>query len=353
MSRFLREEMQRATPYLPGEQPRNKDYVKLNTNESPFPPSPGVKRAVLSEYEKGLNLYPDPECLELRTALAGEYGVDVENVMVGNGSDEILDFCFEAFFGGGIPLLFPNITYGFYRVFAERYRLSYREISLNRDFTINIDDYIGKKANIVLANPNAPTGIALTPDDIEKIVGSNPDNIVVIDEAYVDFGAKSVSNLIGKYDNLVVVMTFSKSRSLAGARIGFALANADLINDLQTVRYSSNPYNVNRISLAAGTAAVKDSEYYKNNCKTIAENRDAFSKKLRRMGFTVLPSAANFVFAKHCSVPGGELYEKLKAAGILVRRFSSPEVEDYLRITIGTNAQLEVLLKKLSVILGE
>ena len=273
MSKFFTSRLSQLTPYTPGEQPKDMQYIKLNTNESPFPPSKAVNDAVLIESQK-LQLYSDPECVNVRRELARVYGVDLNQVIVTNGSDEVLNFAFMAFADEKNPLIFPNITYGFYPVFAELNRIPYEEKSLKDDFTIDINDYIGVNKTVVIANPNAPTGIALTLHDIEKIVKSNPDNVVIIDEAYVDFGAESAVSLVDKYDNLLVVQTFSKSRSMAGARLGFGIGNAKLIADLKTIRYSTNPYNVNRMTDAAGTVALIDNEYYMNNCKTIIKNRE-------------------------------------------------------------------------------
>ena len=273
MSRFLSERLSGLTPYTPGEQPKDMKYIKLNTNESPFPPSKAVSEAAAVEAEK-LMLYSDPESSALRAKLAEVYGVRPTQVVVTNGSDEVLNFSFMAFSDEKSPLIFPEITYGFYPVFAELNRIPYTEIPLKSDFTIDVNDYIGKNKTVVIANPNAPTGIALSLANIEEIVKSNPDNVVIIDEAYVDFGAESAVSLVDKYENLLVIQTFSKSRSMAGARLGFAIGNERLIADLNTIRYSTNPYNVNRMTEMAGVAALSDNDYYMNNCKTIIENRE-------------------------------------------------------------------------------
>lgn len=352
MSKFFTDRLSNLTPYTPGEQPKDMQYIKLNTNESPFPPSKAVSDAVFAESQK-LQLYSDPECINVRRELARVYGVDINQVIVTNGSDEVLNFAFMAFADEKSPLVFPDITYGFYPVFAELNRIPYTEIPLKDDFTIDVNDYIGVNKTVVIANPNAPTGIALTLQDIEKIVSSNPKNVVIIDEAYVDFGAESAITLIDKYDNLLVVQTFSKSRSMAGARLGFAIGNQKLIADLNTIRYSTNPYNVNRMTDAAGAAALQDNAYYLNNCKTIIENREWTVNQLKNLGFEVLSSKANFVFAKNNKIDGEKLYLKLKECGILVRHFTKEIICQYNRITIGTIEQMKKLIDTISLILEE
>ena len=352
MSKFFTSKLKNLTPYTPGEQPKDMQYIKLNTNESPFAPSISVSEAVLNESKK-LQLYSDPECTNVRRELARVYGVDTNQVIVTNGSDEVLNFAFMAFADEKNPLVFPNITYGFYPVFAELNRIPYTEIPLKSDFTIDINDYIDVNKTVVIANPNAPTGIALTLQQIEKIVSSNHNNVVIIDEAYVDFGAESAVSLVDKYDNLLVVQTFSKSRSMAGARLGFAIGNKSLIADLNTIRYSTNPYNVNRMTDAAGAAALIDNDYYMNNCKTIIDNREWTVAKLQKLGFEVLASKANFVFAKNDKIDGEKLYLELKNRGILVRHFTKPAICQYNRITIGTLEQMQKLIETITLILEE
>lgn len=352
MSKFFTENLKNLTPYTPGEQPKDMQYIKLNTNESPFAPSKSVSDAVLRESQK-LQLYSDPECVNVRRELARVYGVDFDQVIVTNGSDEALNFAFMAFADQKSPLVFPNITYGFYPVFAELNRIPYAEVPLKSDFTIDINDYIGANKTVVIANPNAPTGIALSIEDIEKIVASNPENVVIIDEAYVDFGAQSAVSLVNKYDNLLVVQTFSKSRSMAGARLGFAIGNKSLIADLNTIRYSTNPYNVNRMTDAAGTAALVDNDYYMDNCKIIIENREWTVKELKKLGFDTLESKANFVFAKSNKIDGEKLYLELKNRGILVRHFTKESICQYNRITIGNIEQMQKLIETITLILEE
>ncbi len=352
MSRFFSAAHSRLVPYTPGEQPRDQQYVKLNTNESPFAPSPKAQ-AYAAQAAAQLQLYPDPTYRELTEQVAALYGVSTDEVLLTNGSDEILNFAFMAFCNADHPAVFPNITYGFYKVFADCNHVPYTEIPLDDRFRIRVEDYIGIRKPIFIANPNAPTGIALSVSDIERIVKSNPDTVVVIDEAYVDFGAESCIPLINKYDNLLVTQTFSKSRSMAGARLGFGVGNAALIRDLNTIKYAVNPYNVNRMTAAAGLGVLEDEEYTKQNCATIIRNRETTVAGLREMGFTVTDSAANFVFAKHPTVDGKTIYQTLKANGVLVRHFDTPLLTAYNRITIGTEQQMQILLKQLQRIIAE
>ncbi len=347
MSRYFSKKFKALVPYTPGEQPKEMKYIKLNTNESPFPPSErAMKKA--AEAVKNLQLYCDPECHALVKKASEVFSVDTDEILFTNGSDEILNFAFSAFCDETHPAVFPDITYGFYPVFAEINRVPYEEIPLKDNFTISVDDYIGINKTIFIANPNAPTGIALSLNDIEKIVSSNPESVVVIDEAYVDFGTKSAVSLIHKYNNLLVTQTFSKSRSLAGGRLGFGIACKELIADLNTIKYSTNPYNINSLTQAVGAGVLEDEEYTKSNCKTIIENREYLTKKLEAMGFFVLPSKANFVFARHDKTDGRALYEALKSKGVLVRHFDSERLRDYNRITVGTKEQIDILTQKIA-----
>lgn len=352
MSRFFSVKYNNLVPYVPGEQPRERKYIKLNTNESPFPPSEKA-RLYASEAAKMLCLYPDPECTELTKKMAENLGVNQNQIIFGNGSDEILNFAFMAFCDIKTPAVFPDITYGFYPVFAEINCIPYIKIPLKPDFSINTKDYMGINKTIFIANPNAPTGIALKPGEIEKIVQSNPDNVVVIDEAYVDFGAETCIPLIKKYENLLVVQTFSKSRSMAGARLGFGIGSPAIIQDLNTVKYSINPYNINSMTMAAGMGAIEDDDYTRKNCKTIIENRLYTQKALIDLGFEMTNSSANFIFAKHKETDGKTLYLKLKERGILVRHFDHPVIKDYNRITIGTQKEMEKLIQTIRNILEE
>lgn len=350
MSRFLSKTKGTLSAYVPGEQPRDKKYIKLNTNESPFKPSKKAIRCGKKALSR-LQLYPDPEVKNLIFELSKTYGVKTDNVITANGSDEILNFIFLAFCDKENGVVFPDITYGFYPVFSNLNGVSYTEIPLNENFEINVDDYIGVNKNIFIANPNAPTGIALTLSQIELIVKSNPNNIVVIDEAYVDFGAQSAVSLTTKYDNLIVVGTFSKSRSMAGARLGFAIANTELILDLKTIKYSVNPYNVNATTYALGVGTLIDSEYTKRNCQKIIENREYTTRELKLLGFTVLNSSANFIFCKSDKVEGETLYKRLKEKGILVRYFSKERIKDFIRVTIGNKREMQTFILKVKEIL--
>ena len=343
MSKFLSERYSGLKPYTPGEQPRERKYLKLNTNESPFPPSP---RAIelASEESKRLLLYPDPNVTELTTLMADALGVESECVIMTNGSDEVLNFAFMAWCDEKRPALFADITYGFYKVFASLNRVPFEEIPLGSDFRIDARDYESKEGTVFIANPNAPTGIALSLSEIERVVRSNPDRVVVIDEAYVDFGTESAVALTKIYKNLLVVGTFSKSRSMAGARLGYGVGSPELISDLVRIKYSTNPYNVNRMTAAAGVGALLDREYFIENCKKICEAREWTSRALLELGFEMTPSRANFLFAKSDRIGGKELYLRLKDEGILVRHFDSPRISDYVRITVGTIEQMQTLV---------
>ena len=354
MSRFINEKYASLEAYTPGEQPRERKYIKLNTNESPYPPSKGVIDAICEREAELLNLYPDPTCKGLKEALANLYGVGAKNVFVSNGSDDILNFSFMAFCNDSDrPVRFPEISYGFYKVYAELYGVKYKAIPLMSDFSINVEDYLGNDANVVIANPNAPTGIALSRSEIERIVRANPDFLVLIDEAYVDFGGDSCLPLIKKYDNLLVVRTYSKSRSMAGARLGFAFGSEEIISDLEKIKFSTNPYNINRLTLVAGEKAIEDNDYYMENCQRVVATREEAVRRLRELGFILTDSRANFIFAKHPKIGGEELYQSLKERGILVRHFSNEKICDYNRITVGTPEEMNALVKEISSILEE
>ncbi len=352
MSRFFTKRFANLVPYVPGEQPQDRKYIKLNTNESPFPPSGGVRKAVADEVES-LQLYSDPECVTLRDQMSKQYGVEPEWIIMNNGSDETLNFAFMAFADETHPLVFADITYGFYPVFAEINHIPYTEIPLNEDFSINVDDYLDGSKTVVIANPNAPTGRYLELNEIEKIVRSNSENIVIVDEAYVDFGGKSAVALVKKYPNLLVVGTFSKSRSMAGARLGFGIGNPALIADINTIKYSTNPYNINRMTAAAGAAALREQSYYDACCRTIIENREWTTKALEARGFSVIPSKTNFVFAESDEIDGETLYLKLKQKGVLIRHFNKERIKNYNRITIGTMDQMKILISKIEEIKEE
>jgi len=352
VSRFLSDKYKKLIPYTPGEQPKEMEYIKLNTNESPFPPSEKAVSCALKEAEK-LNLYPDPECRKLTQKLADKLGVDYDQVLLTNGSDEILNFAFMAYCDLKCGAIFPDITYGFYKVFADLFNIDAKQVPLNPDFTIDITKYFNAGRTIFIANPNAPTGIALSVSEIEQIIINNPDNVVVIDEAYVDFGNESCVKLIHKYNNLLVTQTFSKSRSMAGARLGFGVGCKELINDLNTIKYSTNPYNINKMTMAAGMGVLEDEEYTLNNCSEIIKNREFTVKELTKFGFEMTPSTANFIFAKHKDIDGKELYLKLKEKGVLVRHFDKNLISQYNRITIGTHEQMVTLINTVKEIMED
>lgn len=344
MSKFLSSAYADMRPYTPGEQPVGGSFIKLNTNESPFMPSPKVIAALNSENVARLKLYPDPGASVASRDIAEYYGLKIENVLLGNGSDEILAFCFMAYCASGAYASFTDITYGFYKVFAGLVGAKAHAMPLKDDFTIDIGAAIDAPGALFLANPNAPTGLALSEDEIEQIVKSRAGKITVIDEAYVDFGAKSAAPLIEKYNTLIVVQTMSKSRNLAGARIGFALGDKALIEDLAMMKFSFNPYSINRLSLLAASAAIKDDEYFKSCVNAIIEARSFTANGLRELGFEIIKSSANFIFAKPVRIGGLEYYTRLKEKRILVRHFDTPRLRDYVRITIGSNDEMEKLL---------
>ena len=352
MSRFFSEKFHDLSPYTPGEQPKDTQYIKLNTNESPFPPS--VKAIQMAaEAASQLQLYSDPECRDLVKTAAEVFGVEEDEILFTNGSDEILNFAFMAFCDENHPAVFPDITYGFYKVFAALNGVPYEQISLAEDFTIGVEDYCGINKTIVIANPNAPTGIALTTEQIERIIKTNPNNVVIIDEAYVDFGAQSVIPLIHKYDNLLVTGTFSKSRSLAGGRLGFGIGCKALIRDLNTMKYATNPYNVNRMTMAAGVGTLLDESYIQENCRKIMEVREWTMQQLKSAGFTLTDSRANFVFAAHPEMDGKEIYLRMKEKGVLIRHFDTPRLGQYNRITVGSSEQMRIFIEKLKEVLEE
>ena len=347
MSRFLSERLTTVTPYTPGEQPQDQQYIKLNTNESPYPPSPAVLDAVSRAEVEKLRLYSDPACAELLNTAAQHFGMKPNQIMPGNGSDENLFFALRAFCDEDHPLAYADITYGCYGVWCGLMHIPSKIIPLKEDFTLDPTDYYGVDATIVIANPNAPTGLALPRSAIESILKANSDHVVIVDEAYVDFGGESCVPLIDQYDNLLVVQTFSKSRQLAGARLGLAMGNEKLIADLNRVKFSLNPYNINRLTLKAGQAALEDTAYFDKTRKAIIETRAWTKQQLEARGFAVLDSRSNFLFASTPRKDGGELYRSLKEKGVLVRHFDAPRIENWLRITIGTSEEMTALLKAL------
>ena len=345
MSKFLSDKYASLLPYTPGEQPKGRSYVKLNTNESPYPPSPLAIEYGCRETKLAM-LYSDPEMRDLRKCMSEYYSVSEDSLIMTNGSDEVLNFAFMAFCDKERPAIFADITYGFYKVFAELSGIPYETVPLREDFSLNIDDYIGKRGTVFIANPNAPTGIALPPDEIRRLLLSDRERIVVIDEAYVDFGAESAVALTKEFDNLLVTGTFSKSRSMAGARLGFAIGSPEIIADLHRLRYSTNPYNVGRMALGMGIGSLLDDAYFKENCKKIADTREAAKEALASLGFVFTDSKANFIFAKHEKIEGEELYLRLKENGILVRHFTQDRIKDYNRITVGSPQEMQILIDK-------
>lgn len=343
--------VKRTEPYVPGEQVNQQKIVKLNTNENPYPPSPKVMEAIRGEMERNLQLYPSPTADDLRETIGRQYGLTADEVFVGNGSDEVLAFSFMAFFEPGQPIRFPDVTYSFYPVYAKLFDIPYEEVPLNRDFTLQIDKFFQSKGGVILPNPNAPTSLYAELDTIEEIVKNNPDRVVIIDEAYIDFAAKSVAELIQQYDNLLVVQTTSKSRSLAGLRVGFAMGNHSLIDALIRIKDSFNSYTLDRLALVGAKAAFEDEAYFKEITAKIIATRNETTVALKQLGFAVLPSQANFIFASHSSVSAERLYNELKKEGVLVRYFNKPGIDNYLRMTIGTDEQMERLLEKLTEIL--
>ena len=348
--RFWSPEVRELEPYTPGEQPKIQNLLKLNTNENPYPPSPKVVEAVQKVLANGadvLRLYPDPDASELKQAIAKQQSVPVEQVFVGNGSDEVLAHIFKAFFVQELPLLYPDITYSFYPVYSQFFGVETKVLPLNDDFEIVVDDYKQPNGGIIITNPNAPTSIALGLSAIEEVLQANPNSVVVIDEAYVDFGAESAVALVEKYDNLVVCQTTSKSRSLAGLRVGFAIAQPHLIAALEAVKNSFNSYPMDRFAIAAAVASFEDQAYFEaQNAKVIA-SREKLTAQLKELGFKVLPSAANFIFASLPSKDAGELAAELRKHGIIVRYFNKPRINQFLRITIGTDEQNQRLIDTL------
>ncbi len=343
--------VRKVEPYVPGEQPQQENVIKLNTNENPFPPSPMVKKAIDEFNADNFRLYPDTNATMLAKALAKSYNVSEKQIFIGVGSDDVLSQAFLTFFNSSEEILFPDITYSFYDVWAELYGIPYRTVALKDDFTVNAEDYLCKNGGIVLANPNAPTGVLESLETVEKIVAGNSASVVIIDEAYIDFGAKSCLPLIEKYDNLLVVQTFSKSRSMAGMRIGFAIGSEKLIKYFNDVKFSINSYTMNMISVIAGTAAVNDEEYFIKTTSEIIAVREYSKKRLSELGFIFTDSMTNFIFAQHKSVPAKEIFNKLKNRGIYVRYWDKPRIDNRLRITIGTRENMDKVFDVLKEIL--
>ncbi len=347
MSKFANERVRDLTPYTPGEQPKDAQYIKLNTNESPFPPSERAMRAIDRRQLEDLRLYSDPEATELTQAIARALDVPPQCVLATNGSDETLAFCFMAFCDAR-GVRFADITYGFYPVYAQLFGIPATLCPVDESLRIDPQAYCNVGQTVLIANPNAQTGIALTRDQLRRVIETNPDQVVVVDEAYVDFGAQSCVPLVAEYPNLVVVQTLSKSRSLAGGRIGFAIAQPHLIEDLKTVKYSFNPYNLDRLNIVLAAQAMADRETFRTRCEQIASVRETFKRALDGLGMQYTPSQANFVLAKHPKIDGATLQRKLKEQGILVRHFTDPKIADYVRITIGTQEQMQSLTQAIA-----
>lgn len=348
--RFWSPEVRELEPYVPGEQPKIQNLLKLNTNENPYPPSPKVVeavQAVLTHQADALRLYPDPDATALKHAIAKQQDIEVSQVFVGNGSDEVLAHIFKAFFLQDEPILYPDITYSFYPVYSQFFGTKTKEIPLNDNFKIEVKDYVQPNGGVIITNPNAPTSIALGLAEIEQILKANPDRVVVIDEAYVDFGAESAVSLVNRYENLVVCQTTSKSRSLAGLRVGFAIAQSHLIAALEAVKNSFNSYPIDRFAIAAAVASFEDQTYFEEQCQKVISSREKLVDELTALGFKVLPSKANFIFASHPSHDAGQLAQQLREQGIIVRYFNKPRINQFLRITVGTDEQNERLVHTL------
>ncbi len=343
--------VRKVIPYTPGEQPKNADVIKLNTNENPYPPSPGVK-SILNEFDCGrMRLYPDPDSTVLVEAIADRYGLETSQVFVGVGSDDVLSVAFLTFFNSAKPVFFPDITYSFYDVWADVYKIPYKQIPLTDDFRIDPQDYKSENGGIIFPNPNAPTGCEESLDMIEEIVKANPDSVVIIDEAYIDFGAKSALSLIDKYENLLVIQTFSKSRSMAGMRIGFAMGNKKLIKYMNDVKFSINSYTMTPLTQLCGAEAVRDEKYFHETVNKIVTTRENCKKKLAELGFTFTDSKSNFIFASHASVPAEKIFNELKKRGIYVRYWNKPRINNHLRISIGTDKEMDALVSALKEII--
>ncbi len=348
MNKFWSSAARSIRPYTPGEQPKDRTYIKLNTNESPYPPSPRVIAAVAAATDERLRLYPDPNCDDLRAAVARATGLQAAQVFAGNGSDEILAFAFLAFFEPGRPILMPDITYSFFPVYASFFRLDCEFVALTGDFDVPVDAFLRRNGGIVMANPNAPTGRCLPAAAIRRILEGNRDAVVLVDEAYVDFGGESAAGLIPEFPNLLVVQTLSKSRSLAGLRVGFALGQEELIEAIGRIKNSFNSYTLDRLALAGAVAAMEDEEYFRKTRAMIMATRERVSRDLAALDFAVVPSAANFIFISHARRPAGELFRELRQRGILVRYFALPRIDNHLRVTIGTDAEMDTFLATLA-----
>lgn len=341
MNKYWSELSKNLDPYVPGEQPQDNAYIKLNTNENPYGPSPQAMHSINQAVGEALRLYPDPNARALRTAIAEYYEIDANRVFAGNGSDEVLAFAFMAFFKDRGGISFPDISYSFYPVYCNIFQIPFTNFALNAEFEIDLDSIPADTGGIIFPNPNAPTGIYLPSEKIEQLLQKLPDTLLIVDEAYIDFGGQSCVSLVDRYPNLLVIQTLSKSRSLAGLRVGFAIGHEDLIEALDRVKNSFNSYPLDTLAIAGATASFQDRDYFRESCDKIIQTREWLVQKLQALNFEVLPSKANFVFARHPQHEGAELYQQLKQNGILVRHFNRPRISDFLRITIGTQAEMQ------------
>ena len=353
MSKFWSPRTHELAPYTPGEQPQDTQYIKLNTNENPYPPSPLALEAMQHAVSDDLRLYSDPQAAKLKQSIADFYQVDMSNVFVGNSSDEVLAHSFAGLLNHDKPLLYPDISYSFYPSYINLYGINAKSIPLDNALCIDFSDYNQENGAIVFPSPNAPTGIAVAFDEIEKLVQQHPESVILVDEAYVDFGGETAVPLTQKYANIIVVQTFSKSRSLAGLRVGFAIAPAELIEGLERVKNSFNSYPLDRIGIEGAAAAMRDKAYFEQICQKIISTRGVVDKALQVLGFKTLPSSSNFIFATHHKMPAEDIYLELKKQGVLVRYFNKPRIDNYLRITIGTDEEMGVLIEKLKGIIPE
>lgn len=353
MENLWKENLRKITPYVPGEQSKEKNIVKLNANENPYPPSPKAIEALKSFNSDRLRFYPNANSTELKEALAEYYNVDIENIFVGNGSDDVLAIAFQSFFNSDKPIVYPDLTYSFYPVWCDLFGIPYKTYPVDDNFRIIPEDYKEANGGVVIPNPNAPTSIGEGLDFVEKIMQYNPDSVVIIDEAYVDFGGTSSVELTNKYKNLLITGTFSKSRSLAGLRIGFAVGSKELISVMEAVKNSYNSYTVDSVSIAMGTASVRDDEYFKATCKRIIDTRERFTKEMKELGFKVLDSSTNFIFATHSDLSMKDMFEYLKTKNVFIRYFSLPRIDNYTRITIGTDEEMDILLKEIKEYINE
>lgn len=353
MSKFWSEVTKHTEPYVPGEQPQSTSIIKLNTNENPYPPSPKVLDAIKQHVDGDLRLYPSPTADDLKLTAAKYFGVNEKQVFVGNGSDEVLAFSFLGFFNPGEEIFFPDITYSFYPVYTNLYGLNYREVPLAEDFTIPVEQFFNSPGGVIFPNPNAPTGLALSLDQVEQILQHNREKVVIVDEAYIDFGGESATALIPKYENLLVIQTLSKSRSLAGMRIGLALGNEQLIEGLERIKNSFNSYTLDRLALVAGKAAIEDVKYFNDTREKIINTRERVAKELKELSFHVLESKTNFLFVRHKTVPSQLIYEKLKEQGIYIRYFNKNRIDQFIRVTIGTDEEMDTFIKAIKQIIGK